>query len=287
MARSEFPDNDLQNHTPSNWTLVKCQCGETDRSPVRAIWEYNPRPKLSVRVVPHPNRKSDISRYCVKISGVLGTKQYTAQNPGFRPHADVAEQVMRGVDGVTSDQIRARLDLPVAVTGTLAERIRTWDDLIAFHDDSDGDLTWIDGIGAATNESISTAVQVGVFNHDPVEVARNRNESNDEKHAVYVLVPTLHEADLGWRVRKEWRNATEDSVLSTVMLPTESPVGDPFPDREAAKTFAQESAAERTNEDSDGDEVSVRTAEPECDGQQMLPYKTSEHRQRSTGEGEN
>lgn len=242
----------IEQRTPSDWSVVDEPDTYDWETTTRVVWAYTPRPRLRVAVRPREEPKlfgSEVPRYLTERRNHLGSETFTHPSSGFLPHVDLAEQLMRGIHGVTATDLQIQTGIGSAAASAIGKRIREWTDLRDLcHRGTD--FTGIDGVGAVSNEKLVAATADAFLDREPVDVATNPEEGSEPHHtAAYVALPHVD----GWKVRKEWR-CPDGRVGSWVMLPTEDPRGELYESLDAARTAAEMFAADRAG---DLDDVAV------------------------------
>lgn len=259
-----LPDQ-LHDAAPCQWSLETSTTGQQLGDAKHARWSYDPRPQVTVEVTRVDGHSNPV--YTTTKSTPLLDREFDARADGFGPQVAVAEQLMHGMDGISGHDINHRLGQK-GVGHALAPRVDTWSRLCSLYEESDGDLTYIDGFGQTANDALSVAVEQGVLKQQSVDAVRSTGEARDND-AVYVIMPTVAGDERGWRVRKEWRKRGSEKLQSLVFLPVEDPMGATFETVDAAVAAAQDAARERTEDqdaltyfDVDGDV----TEPPEASG---------------------
>jgi len=237
----------LHDVTPDRWTLEASTTSQHLEDAKHARWTYNPRPRISVEVT--RVQDSGGPKYTTKKSTVLLEREYEAREDGFIPQVGVAEQLMYGIKGISAHEINHRLGQKGAGYD-LAQRVDSWSRLKSLYEASNGDLTFIDGVGHKANNALSVAVEEKVFEQQPVDAVRSSGEARDND-AVYVILPTVAGEKRGWRVRKEWRKGDTDQLQSSVFFPTEEPMGATFKSVDAAVAAAHDAARDRADDHED------------------------------------
>lgn len=252
-------------HTPDGWTLIETRL-DGPSVPNLAVWEYDVRPNLTVRVDAEPDREETRGRYeaphyRVVKEAPVGEETYSVASRGFVPKVELAEQIMRGVDGLTAQTLGIRLCLHARAASALAVRVEAWEDLIALADKKGG-FSHIDGVGKASEETIVRALSEGIHEVEPVELLRLEDEGDGEQVAVYLAWRCAQ----GWKLRKEWRSL-DGEEKSSVMLPVDIPGGEVYKTPEDVCAAVERLAGGGDSED-DGRPLEVETptlpdAEPE------------------------
>jgi hypothetical protein len=228
---------------PDDWALERYTEGASWSDPDYAEWRYTPRPELVVRVVRRTTSTSPA--YIAERENRIHCKQYATHTPGFEAHVTLARRLINGVGGISSGQLARRLAINGSAAHSLANRAATFEDVIELYQDADQDVTYIDGVGTRASEALEAAIAEDVLTTDAVHVARNPQE-NEDKTAVYQLIPTLEDTSRAWRVRKEWRRP-DGSRYSTVFLPVEQANGAVYSSFKTAAERAREFAYDRAD----------------------------------------
>lgn len=227
-------------YSPHNWRVTTLDNEDTAAPPNRIVWVYLPGRLMTVRLkTTEVDPQIESRKYVVEKSNSNKTVMFHPPEPTFSAALTLAQQIMRGCNGVSFSEFRRRLNIS-ATAWRVHARINDWSDLkeVAHN----GRFDYINGVDPKANHQLWQAINGSFLEKSREEITRVTEDERTE--GIYAIVPVLG----GWKVRKEWYWFCEPDccdLINQVMMPLSDDGGRLYTDRDAAIDAAEAFSEDR------------------------------------------